>query len=290
MQSGLYRTTCLMAARFDRLFGNERIDTDYRSTHGILSAGIVSSESDHFEGVSKFRLHARLPRLSRRLGVFIGQDDSDEGAPLASTGLGPMRRPFGLEQDDELLIGLGYRQPAFGGGTFDTSVGAHLDSGLDPYFRGRYRIAKPLRARNVLRLTETLFWQGALGAGGTSRLDVDRLLNERFLARWTGAATVATRTHGVRWFSGATLYQSVGAGRALAYQVGISGESRAEVPVSDYGVQILFRRRVLREWMFLELSTGVSWPLSSAAEVRDRDLSCGLSLEMRFGKTGSSEG
>jgi hypothetical protein len=285
MQAGLYRTTCLAAARFDGLFGNERFDTEYEATSGRVATGAIWSERDQFADRSRFRVHMRLPQLSGRLGVFIGQDDADEPADRQEDA-GTLRRPFGAAHDEQVLIGLGYRQPAFGGGIFDTSLGSHFRSGLDPYIRGRYRVALPFLERNVARLSEILFWQDGLGAGGTSRLDVDRLLAQGFLARWTGSVTLATHTQGVRWFTGATLYQSLGTGRALAYQLGASGESRADVPVSDYGLQLVFRRRVLRDWLFLELSSGISWPREFLHEDRERNLACGVSMEMWFGDAG----
>ena len=137
MQGGLYRATCLTAARFDGLFGNERFDEQYQATYGRISAGVMASERDHLEGVTRFRLHLRLPQLGERVGVFLGQDEIDDVTGVRADP-GALRRQFGLDEDDEVLIGLGYRRPAFGGGSFDTSIGSHFGSGFDPYVRGRY--------------------------------------------------------------------------------------------------------------------------------------------------------
>ena len=53
------------------------------------------------------------------------------------------------------------------------------------------------------------------GFGFTSRIDLERLLAERFLLRWTGLGTISQDTEGVKWFSNATLYQNLGDGRAF---------------------------------------------------------------------------
>jgi hypothetical protein len=292
MQAALYRTTCRAASRFDGLFGNEQFDIDdrtsggspYGAAHGRLSAGVVLSERDQLEGVARFRLHVRLPQLSERVGLFIGQEEPDDSIGDARDDSRTLHRQFGLEQDDDVLIGLGYRRLALGSGYFDTSAGTHLGSGFDPYVRMRYRVTLPLLERNVVRLSESMFWDDEVGVGVTSRVELDRLLTTRLLARWTGSATYASRTEGMRWFSAATIFQSLGAGRALAYRLGASGESGADVPVSDYGVQISFRRRAFRDWMFIELRSGVSWPRESLLETRDRNLACGVGLEMWFGE------
>lgn len=289
MQASLYRATCLTASRFDGLFGDERFDEQYQATYGRLSVGAIGSERDQLEDLTRFRLHMRLPQLGERFGVFLGQDDVDD-VTGSRTDLGALRHQFGLEDDDDVLIGLGYRRPVIGGGFFDTSLGSHFGSGFDPYIRGRYRLALPFLERNVARLSETVFVQDKLGVGGTSRLDVDRMFSERFLARWTGSVTAATHIEGIRWYSGATLYQSLGFGRALAYQLEASGETGAEVPLSDYGLRIVFRRRALRDWLFLELSSGVTWPRESLLEMRERNLACGIAMEMWFGETGAPGG
>jgi hypothetical protein len=283
MQAGVYRKVCLTAAGFDSLFGDARFRDEYQATHGSVSVGAKWSEHDRFATAMRFRLHMRLPELSERLDAFVGKDDVGEDRMELRDNFDTLPRHFGRHEDDAVLVGLGYRQPAFGGGSFDVGVGAALDSGVDPYLKGRYRVVLPFLDRNVLRLRETLFWQDGEGFGVTTRVDLERLLAQRFLARWTGSATLTQNSHGVRWYSSATLYQNLGAGRALAYQVGASGERDDDVPVADYGLRIVYRRRVLREWLFLELRSSITWPRESLLEVRERNLGVGAAVEMSFG-------
>jgi hypothetical protein len=283
MQAEVYRKVCLSAARFDSLFGDARFRDEYQATHGSVSVGAKWSEHDRLTDALRFRVHVQLPQLSERLDAFVGKDDSEEDRMELRDDFDTLPRRFGRHEDDAVLVGLGYRQPAFGGGSFDLGVGAALDSGVDPYLKGRYRVVLPFLERNVLRLRETLFWQDGEGFGVTTRVDLERLLAQRFLARWTGSTTLTQNSHGVRWFSSATLYQNIGAGRALAYQVGASGELDDDVPIADYGLRIVYRRRVLREWLFLELRSSITWPRETQHEPRERNLGAGVALEMSFG-------
>ncbi len=280
MQAGLYRATCLSAARFDGLFGGARLEDEYQATHGSFSAGASWSERERTHAALRFRAHVQLPRLSGRFAAFIGRDDPDEHVTELRNDL---PRQFGLEEDGAVLLGLGYRQPAPGGGYFDAGIGASLGSHGGPYLKGRYHLVLPLLERNVLRLGETLFWRDGDGVGTTSRIDLERLIAEDFLARWTGAVTLAQHTEGVRWFSSATLYQNLGQGRAFAYQVGVSGETDHEVPVLDYGLRVIFRRRILREWLFLDLRSSITWPRETLLEPRVRNIGVGAGLQMLFG-------
>jgi hypothetical protein len=183
-----------------------------------------------------------------------------------------------------VLFGLGYRQPGRIGGHFDAGIGAKIRSSIEPYVKGTYRIGVPFGNRNLLRLHETIFWQEDEGFGATTRFDLERLLSEDFLVRWTAAGTFSQETDGVRWFSSLTLYQNLGDGRALAYEAGISGETDYEVDLANYGLRVIYRRQVSREWLFLELRSGITWPRETLLELREPNWSAGIALEMLFGE------
>jgi hypothetical protein len=288
MQAGLYRAMCLTSAKFDGFFGSARFNDEYQSTHGSVSVGALWDERDGLDPALRFRLRMQLPQLSDRFNVFIGRVDRDEHVTELRDDFDTLPRQFGQEADDEVLLGLGYSRPAHGIGDFDVDVGTELRFPLDPYVKGRYRITVPFFERNVLRLRETIFWQESERFGATTRFDLERLLEERFLMRWTASGTWSQNTDGVRWLSSATLFQNLGAGRALAYQLGASGESSRDVPLEDYGFRLIYRRSVLRDWLFLELRSGISWPRETLLETREPNLSFGAAVEMMFGERGKS--
>ena len=288
MQSRLYRTMCLSAARFDGFFGNESFDAEYQATNGSLSIGTVWDQRNHWDPSVRFRLRARLPQLNKRFNAFIGRSDFEEEVTGSRDDFDSLPRQFGRQSDDAVLLGLGYSQPGRGGGYFDAGIGAKLAFPMDPYVKGRYRLALPFFERNVLRLSETLFWQDSEGFGATTRWDLERLLSEKFLARWTSSGTLSQKSDGIRWFSTTTLYHNLGGGRALAYQAGISGESRRDVPIIDYGLQLIFRKSIFKEWLFLELRSSITWPRETLIERRERNLGVGVALEMQFGERASN--
>ena len=284
MHSGLYRTMCLTMARFDGFFGNARFDDEYQATHGSLSVGSLWDQRDHWDPSIRFRAHVRLPQLKEQFSAFVGRLDPDEVVTELRDDFDTLPRQFAREEDDALLLGLGYRQPGPGGGHFDGSIGAKLDWPVEPYVKGTYRLTQPILERNLLRLNETIFWREEDGFGTTTRLDLERLLAEDFLVRWSSSATFTQETEGVRWFSNLTLYQNLGHQRALAYQAGGSGETDHEVDIDDYGLRVIYRRRVHRDWLFLELRSSVTWPRETLSETRETNWGAGVALEMQFGE------
>jgi hypothetical protein len=284
VHAGLYKTICLSAAKFDGFFGNARFDDEYQATHGSLALGTLWDERDHWDPSVRFRAHIELPQLSDRFNAFVGRLDPDEYVTELRDDFDTLPRQFAREEDDAVLFGLGYRQPGRIGGHFDAGIGAKIRSSIEPYVKGTYRIGVPFGNRNLLRLHETIFWQEDEGFGATTRFDLERLLSEDFLVRWTAAGTFSQETEGVRWFSSLTLYQNLGHGRALAYEAGISGETDYEVDLANYGLRVIYRRQIFREWLFLELRSGITWPRETLLELREPNWAAGIAVEMLFGE------
>jgi hypothetical protein len=285
MQAALYRTMCSTAVLFDGFFGSARFDDEYQATHGSLAVGALWDERDQWDPSLRFRVQVDLPQMSDRFSAFVGKVDADEFVTEQRDDFDTLPRQLGREVDDKVLFGLGYSQPRGHGGHFDVSVGTSLAIPTEPYAKFTYRIALPLLERNLLRLRESIFWEESERFGATSRIDLERLLADDFLVRWTGSATFTQETEGVQWFSQLTLFQNLHEGRAISYQIGIAAESDLEVPVTDYGLRVIYRRSIFnREWMFLELRSSITWPRENPVEHRVSNLGAGVALEMMFGE------
>lgn len=287
MQAALYKSTCSTAVWFDGFFGSARFDDEYQATHGSLAVGTLWDERDHWDPSVRFRVNLQLPQMDDRFSAFLGRVDPDEFVTERRDDFDTLPRQFGGEVDDKVLFGLGYSQPGRRAGRFDASVGTQLANPKEVYVKGTYRIAVPLLERNLLRLRETIFWEEDEGLGATTRFDLERLFTDDLLARWTGSATFSQETEGVRWFSQLTLFQNLRNGRALSYQLGIAAESDSEVPVTDYGLRVIYRRNIFnRDWLFLELRSNITWPREILQEQRESNLGMGVALEMTFGERG----
>lgn len=285
MQAGLYRTMCSSAVWFDGFFGSARFDDEYQATHGSIAIGTLWDEHDHWDPSLRFRAQMDLPIMSNRFSAFVGKVDAEEFVTEQRDDFDTLPRQLGREVDDKVLFGLGYSQPRRHGGHFDVSVGTSLDIPTEPYGKLTYRIAVPILERSLLRLRESVFWEESEQLGATTRIDLERLLGDDFLVRWTGSATFTQETEGVRWFSQLTLFQNLHEGRAISYQLGITAESDLDVPVTDYGLRVIYRRSIFdREWLFLELRSSITWPRDDLLERRETNLGAGVALEMMFGE------
>jgi hypothetical protein len=253
-------------------------------TLGRLGLGGYWDQRDAFD--PSFRLRARVPfaNMRNRVGLILGRGPEREvieNRPRAGTDSLPNR--FNDIQDDAWLLGLGFNSRG------DLSRGLSLDAAVRPradpelLARAVYRMNVELSDRTLLRPSQTAFWRRTRGFGSTTDLTLDHLLGSRFLVRTAIAGTIAEDTDGVEWQSYATLFQDLKGRDSLAWSLVAAGETSAPVELQNYGFQVRYRRRILRDWLFLELLQSVTWPRELVTEDRERNLGFGVGVEMYFG-------
>ena len=279
----LYQITCSAASWFDGLFGNRRYDQEYRQTHGYVTTGLGWSQRDGLDPLLRFRVRVQLPQTNNRFNAFVGRSEREDFVTEAKPDAYVLPAPFANQQDDQVYFGLGYRDSMSKAGSFDADFGVRVRFPLDPYVKGSYRWVRPLGERNLIRLRETVFWQKTEQFGVTSLVEWDRVMSPQSIWRWTNSATFSQETEGVRWYSTMTLFTAFDRYHALAYQGFANGSSDRPVPLTNFGGSLIYRQRIWRDWLLIELRAGVDWPRWSPLEERKANPNGGVAFEMRYG-------
>ena len=76
-------------------------------------------ERDQWDPSLRFRARVTLPQLSERFDAFVGRVDPEEYVTELRDDFDTLPRQFARQQDDAVLLGLGYGQPGRGGGHFE---------------------------------------------------------------------------------------------------------------------------------------------------------------------------
>jgi hypothetical protein len=284
VQRGVYETVYLSAMRIDGIFGPLEDERIYELSSGSVAPALLWDEHDGFDPKVRFRVELPLPRLDERFNAFIGRVNPDEYVEEDLPDSGALPRQFSTTREDQTLLGIGYRdRRARRGWHFDADGGVRVRFPLDPFVKTgfRYAAGNPDRARMTLR--ETLFWQNSEDLGFTSRIDLDRFINDRTLVRWTGSGSVTQQSAGMHGYSEFFVLRSLPNRRAIAWSVDIVGETDAEVELQEYGTKVAFRQSIARQWLVLELRVGVSWPKDMPQDPRAPMWGLGVGLEMFFG-------
>jgi len=147
-----------------------------------------------------------------------------------------------------------------------------------PFLRTRASLAVPMELWRV-RLTETLFWFNTTGAGETTQLDLERPISGPVLFRATSVAAWLERLRNVDIRQDLTIYHKLDERTALLYQASAIGVSQPNVHVTTYVILMLYRYRLHREWMFVELCPQLYFP--KAPDSRNNAI-ISVRLEMLF--------
>lgn len=280
LQHGLNTGICQAARWVDSRFGDShQFHEDEIS--GRVALGIEYSRYDGFDYSSRFHIRAPLKNLNSKFNLFFGRVDEDTYLRDTQPDLPGAFRDGIFGEDDSWLLGLGYRTKRNRNRGFSISAGVKLL--FEPYVKARYRINHSFNEKQFMRFRQTAFWRSDRGFGTTSRLNLLHRSGPDNLLRWDNTLTVAEDIEGVKWYTGGTLYHRIHKNHALSTQIFIQGETGEEVTIRDYGLRMIMRKPIGRDWLFLEAGPSITWPREFLSEQRQMSLGFSLLVEMQFG-------
>src|SRR5262249_49859946 len=154
---------------------------------------------------------------------------------------------------------------------------------LDPYVKGSYVFEHGNSEQGLFSLRETAFFQGSEHLGVTTRIDLERILHDTLLLRWTTSGSISQKSQGVFGYTSLMALSGLPNRRAIAFEMGGDGESDAPVPIHEYGFKAAYRQSVYRDWLVLELRTSLTWPKEDPMKQRESSWGVGVGFEMFFG-------
>lgn len=277
------KTVCGSAMWFDGFFGDATAYDENDTSYGRIFTGVWWDERGGIDPKLKFRVKAAFPQLENRFNVMIGRESVDNFVTAGTDAAEGLPQSLATSEEEDWFLGLGFAPLSDRYSRLNLDVGARMRIPIDPYARLHYRQNFFIGESQMARFRETLFWEQSRKFGATTRLDFDWTFNERMLVRTFGLGTVAGTIAGLEWQTGVILYSYVGPSQAIAVQTDIRGETGSEVPIRDYGLTGVYRRKAFRPWLFAELSAGVSWPRRLLEEEREINPGVGVGFEMFYG-------
>jgi len=270
---------------FDGFFGQAQLGQGEHVSRGRLTVSGLWDQRDGFDTHFNLRAKFALPALENRTRVILGRGDTDDIVDgTTNEGVEGLPGSFDDDRDDDWLIGLGYNRSGDLLRGLDFGAGIRLATPPDPYVNVTYRWYKTWNESWLLRVRPRVFTQRQRGTGFTLDLDLDYAVSPSLMLRWANNFGVEDEVEGLGWRSDVLVYQGLSNNKAFSYGVFAQGETAAEVQIQNVGFELRFRRRLARDWLFIQLSTGVSWPREFLDEQRESNFGVGISFEMQFGR------
>jgi hypothetical protein len=259
VRAGIQRGVCSTARYVDRVFGRDNQFSEYKDdTNGRASVTLGWDEQDKFEVDARFRVSVNLPQINERFSATIGRASSDEFLADETSVFNPAVGAFSDDQPAEWFAGVGYRAHKGRDSRFDLGAGIKLETPFNPYANARYRRYIYGPSGILLTLRTTAFVENDEGFGLTQALDVDKVLDDAHLLRFSNSLRWSEDTEGVRWRFRPALYQAIDYRRAMRYEAFVRGETDGTEP-DLYGVAVTHRRSAWRDWLFLEFGVELFW-------------------------------
>jgi hypothetical protein len=276
---------CKSVSWIDGLFGDEYVFDDDKFS-GKLSLGFRHDETEGFDPRLRVRIKSKLPNVSKRLNAFIGRVEEDSfvsntevaGGQVTTVGLRSAD-----DDDDEWLVGLGYRNPNARSNGFDYSVGAKISSGLNPYAKVAHRYLFPVNESRFWRTTQTAFWRGDDGFGVSSNLDFTQLLSDRDIFEWDTSAKFTEDSDQWEWISTTAWHHSFSKVKGVSSRAYVRGEQNTIANIPEFGLTFTYVQPFLRPWLFVETGVDFRWEKFDGNEEYKSAVRFGIQFQMVLG-------
>lgn len=276
---------CKSVLWVDGLFGDEH-QFDDKKFSAKLSLGFRHDETEGFDPRLRVRIKSKLPNVSDRLNAFIGRVEEDSyisNTEVQRDQVTTVGLPSAGDDDNEWLIGIGYRNPNAKSNGFDFSVGAKLSSGLNPYAKIAHRYLFPSGETKFWKTTQTAFWRKDDGFGFSSSLDYTQLLTERDIFQWETSAKFTEESDQWEWVSGTALHHSFNEKQGISSRAYIRGEQATEAEIPEFGVTFTYVQPFLRPWLFVQTGVDFRWEKFDGSDQYKNAVRFGLQFEMVLG-------
>ncbi len=258
----------------DRFFGSER--NFQESEEGVMQLDM--SRVTGYEGDSKYDVNLNanvsLPNTEKRFHLLLETNpDRNTTVDPSRARTPPIRRNT---SPASYAAALRYEKKREAERWHFTVDGGIKMAGLDstPFARTRASLEIPLNQWRF-RAVEALFWFNNIGAGESTEINFERDISKKLLFRASNNSTWLHDTQNFDWRQDFSIFQKIDDRAALLYQASMIAVTQPKIQMTEYVMLVMYRYRLHRQWMFLELSPQIHYP-------RDRDFQTSTLFSMRM--------
>jgi len=262
-----------LANRLDRFFGVQR--SDIEAAYSALRFTTIQSwnDIDGYETGVRLRGKVHLPRINERISLIFSEEDGD-GTNYFSQNAASISQQETTRMNLEVNL---------------TEESAHrlffrfgVRSGLKGRVSMRYRYEPDSDTSTENRFTQSLYFKDGKGFGSFSRYQVDHVISNDALLRWTNDLRFEETYTGAQYTTSLEYLQARSEATALSWYGRVNGETSPDYIVS-YDLGLRLRKNIYRKWLFVELEPGFTWRKEKFDLPREGTPYVFLRLEMAIG-------
>ncbi len=263
----------------DRFFGTDRHYQETNDSVFQLDTTRVMGYGGEHRFVVSARANVHLPNAEKKYHLVL-ETNPDRNAVVnpKQTQTAPLVQPVTPQSYGAALRFLREEAKRW---HFNADGGLKFQGlSVTPFVRSRASLAVPVDDdRWRANLAETVFWFNTIGVGETTQLDLDRTISEPLLFRATSTATWLHDRQNFDLRQDFIVFHTLDERRAFLYQASVIGVSHPVALVTDYVVQIQYRYRLHKKWMYFDVNPQLHFPQERAYSLSPM---LSLRLEMMF--------
>ena len=277
-QQSMSREVVELGHWLDNLFGTE----EYRRTgrESQLRIGFESLlESGNVDVQPKVRLHLALPRTQKRLSLVIeSTDDTTQGGDVDAQRRAELVTT-NTHKEQEYSAGLRYFKELAHDWDLTTDAGVRLRFPSRVFARSRARHSWFYQEWEM-RLSPSVEWNSHDDLRSSLNMLWQRPLPASHFFRSETEVTWVRPEHGFFYSQDFYISREFSATNALLYQVGVRGQSNPNDHVTQYFIDLRWRKAVHKKWLFVELRPELLWDEEQHFSPRNRLF---ITVEALFG-------
>jgi hypothetical protein len=265
------------AGALDRFLGNETSFQEANESVVQIDLNEVANQGGNRHTTLVGRANLALPLAEKRLHLLV-ETDPEKVATGAAAKDRPVL-PSDVASPQSYAAAVRYQKVEKNVWHFSAGAGIKLRASFAPFVRARGSVSIPF-SKWRLRLEQNLYWFNTIGAGENTQMDIEHLLSDSVLFRATSNITWLHDKQAYDLSEDISINHKIDERRALVYQVSAIGVSQPQWQVTDYVVLVRYRRRLHRDWLFVEVSPQLHYPKERHYHI---DPLLILRLELLFG-------
>lgn len=241
--------------RLDKFVGDRRLEEDNPGSRIKITPGLKLRDADGLDFSIRVNGKLRLPRFEDRVDLVLSSiDDSDSV-------LDDLDRRQALSRGDEGegTASLRYYLKETLNFKVSTDAGLRFRPEPDPRTSLRLRLHHDFEHLTT-RFTQTFFLEAKDGFGEKTQFDLDQQQPRRHLRRLSTTVLWSEASDGVEAGQSLSLYRYLSRRRVVGARLGIAGVLEPSARVENYTARLIYRQRVHRDWIFMEIEPGLDFP------------------------------
>lgn len=267
-----------MARYMDDYFADSIESYDTSGSYLSLRQNSLIREGRVIDYSNKVKYRLRLPNTEKNFKLFF--ESSVEKKPY-DISTEAEKTPINIVSDEgDYVIGIQADSGERYGWKYKPTLGADLNSNIDPFLRFRFSREYTLDKWSI-NWHETPYWHNSIGWGFDSYLEFNRKITENDLFRISTFAAWKEDTDLFELNHIYSMFHAIGKNKALSYYAGVYGISEPKIHTTQFLLGITYRQSIHKDYLFIEIQPQVLYQKINNFQPEHSLL---FSLEMIFKK------